>query len=314
MLWATFILVPLDRVLHRSAVFTTRSDARSAIAAGRVQIDGVQVHTNEQVNGESKVLLDGTPLPPPPPSILLAMHKPVAVETTMAPSTASGFQTVLELLPSEFKAACARPVGRLDADSEGLLLFTNDGTLAQLALRPGAIEKVYYALTEPRAPTPTGVSATTFAANQLERLANGITFQNGYTGRAERCRVVSGREALRSGANFADDIERRSQRAIVEVVMRQGAKREVRRLLKAVGLRTVRLCRTAVGSISLGDLELDTGCVVPLPHASLRDLYSLVSDDLVRDLPPAYDSETGLWVAAETMAQTARAGDGRCEA
>ena len=331
--------IPLDRLLYRSGQFASRTAAREAISCGRVSVNGNQITRNNMIDpsvAAERILLDGSPLPPPPPQVVLALHKPRGVETTCSPDAQS--RTIMDYLPAADFSNGVRPVGRLDADSEGLLLFTNDGSLAQLLLQPGrGCEKRYIALASPRYDIET--PAADFARSRVKSLVSGIELTDGYVGRAERCRVLD----LRSDAvddEMVDDemkvaaselaifgglveegraqqqllpgqragqraLQRRQQpRVLIEVVMTQGAKREVRRLLKAVGLRTIRLCRTSIGGVTLqgvGGCEgLRSGECVTLRREELLGLYASAAA-LGEPGLPVYDSERSEWVAADEM-------------
>jgi len=170
----------------------------------------------------------------------VAFHKPRRVVVSRVRQ--GGAATVFELLPREFQGWFA--VGRLDKDSEGLLLFCNDSRLAQRLMDPGGVPKTYlvtvggYPRDEDLAPIRSG----------------GLMVAGRPSLPAEVCHV--GR-APRGGTRF-------------EVVLREGRNREIRRLFFAAGFKVRRLVRTSVGPVSLGDLpsgetrELDPEMVTTL--------------------------------------------------
>jgi pseudouridine synthase len=152
-----------------------------------------------------------------------------------------GRRTVVDLVPAEPRVV---PVGRLDADSEGLILLSNDGDLAQLVTHPRhEVAKTYAVMVE-------GVPT----ASTLRRLTEGVVLDDGPAG-AKSARLLG-----KSGG-----------RAHVEVVMGEGRKREVRRMLDAVGHPVLRLFRTALGPIS--DSTLKSGKWRELTLQEIRALY-----------------------------------------
>jgi len=220
----------LAKYLAHAGVASRRS-AETLIAAGRVSVDGELVtDPARDVTDESRVALDGQPLAGAEPHVLYALHKPVGVLSSA--SDARGRETVLELVP----AAGLRlyPVGRLDLDSSGLMLITNDGGLANR-------------LTHPRFQVPK-------------------TYRVELAGRPIGQRAL---DALRSGVELDDgptapaSVRRLSARAI-ELTIREGRNRQVRRMCQAVGHPVViALTRTGFGPLRLGALA-------PGAHRRLR--------------------------------------------
>ena len=298
----TLLLIPLDRLLWRSGAFHRRDEARAAIADGRVLVDDVLYTKNAAVESSSTIWLDASPLPPPPPTVTYALHKPRGVLTACADGEGA---TVMGLLPDVPHGLS--PVGRLDQDSEGLILLTNDGTCAKLLLEPGACPKTYVALVEPRAPRSNGDCDDDDSA-WLRRMESGIVLANGYAAKAESCRVLDAASARTIGCEAFAGLLAEGQggsdagHRLVEVVMRQGAKREVRRLLKAAGYRTLRLCRVAVGNVAIDGLH--SGEVREVSRDQLLGLYASAFRDhssSVMDLP-TFDAPTGGWVRASELA------------
>jgi len=211
--------------LIAAAGLASRRKATDLIRAGRVRIDGeVAADPALLVDPErSRVELDGRPIQLEPRRYLL-LHKPRGPLSTVADHR--GRQTVLELL-GELRERLY-PAGRLDADTEGLLLITNDGELTYRLTHPRYhVDKVYQAEVK---------GCPSRAA--LHQLEQGIMLDDGPTGPA-RVRL------LRRGKNSS----------LVELTVHSGRKRMVRRMLKAVGHPVLALRRTRVGPLTLGRLR-----------------------------------------------------------
>jgi 23S rRNA pseudouridine2605 synthase len=175
-----------------------------------------------------------------------ALNKPRGYMTTM--SDPEGRPTVADLFPPDAPAGLF-PVGRLDFDTEGLLLLTTDGELAHVLLHPSHhVTKVYLA-TVKGVPSP----AT------LAQLRMGVELDDGMTAPAGASLVTKTGEASREAG-----------RSVVELRIREGRKRQVRRMLSAVGHSVVRLQRVSFGAVSLGDLAL--GDVRPLTESEIAAL------------------------------------------
>jgi 23S rRNA pseudouridine2605 synthase len=213
----------LQRALARAG-FGSRRACEELITAGRVTVDGTIATLGDKVEVEtSLVTVDGLDVNLDPNVRYLALHKPAGVVTTMRDP--QGRADMRGIVPTDGPRVF--PVGRLDRESEGLLLLTNDGELANRLMHPRhAVEKEYLAEVEGR---PT--------ARQLARVRAGVELDDGLA-RAKSARIVG--SAAGKGA--------------VRLVMTEGRKREVRRLLREVGLPVTRLIRLRVGPIRLGDL------------------------------------------------------------
>jgi pseudouridine synthase len=172
---------------------------------------------------KDRITIDGRPLPVAEPYVYLLLNKPVGVVTTLADP--EGRPTVRDLLPK--LRARVFPVGRLDYHSSGLLLLTNDGELALRLAHPRyGIEKTYRVKVK-------GVPAAT----ALERLGRGIRLEEGRTAPA-RVRVVKSSDS----------------KAWLEIRIREGRKREIRRMCEAIGHPVEKLTRIQLGPLSLGRL------------------------------------------------------------
>ena len=213
----------LQRLLARAG-FGSRRASEQLIVEGRVTVNGTVATLGDRADpAEDEVRVDGLPVNLDPNVRYYALHKPVGVVTTMRDP--QGREDVRGYLPREGPRVF--PVGRLDRDTEGLLLLTNDGELANALTHPRfGVEKEYLAEVE-------GVPT----AKHVGRLRRGVDLEDGHA-RAKGARVAG----------------RARERGAIRVVMTEGRKREVRRLLAAVGLPVVRLVRVRVGPVLLGDL------------------------------------------------------------
>jgi 23S rRNA pseudouridine2605 synthase len=229
----------LQRSLARAG-FGSRRACEELIAAGRVRINGRVATLGDRVDPASdEVRVDGEKVNVDPELHTFALHKPRGVTTTLRDAHAE--RDLTHLLP---KGSRVFPVGRLDRDTEGLLLLTNDGTLAHRLTHPRyGVEKEYLAEVD-REPS----------TRQLAQLRRGVELDDG-PARAQDARSAGG-----SGA-----------RGGVRLVMVEGRKREVRRMLEAVGLPARRLVRVRVGPVRLGRLR--PGELRELEPEDLRALY-----------------------------------------
>jgi 23S rRNA pseudouridine2605 synthase len=229
----------LNKALSGAGLGSRRA-VEELVRAGRVSVGGEVVHDlGRRVDPVSdRVEVDGSRVVLDERRRYWLLNKPAGVVSTAADP--AGRATVVELVPEQPRVF---PVGRLDRDTEGLLLLTNDGPLAyRLTHARYGIEKRYLAEVE-RLP-----------ADAPGRLRKGIELEDGFA-RPTRVRVVAG-----SG-----------RRRMVEVVLVEGRNREVRRLLEAVGAPVRRLVRTAVGPIRLTGLA--PGEFRPLRPEEIRRLY-----------------------------------------
>jgi 23S rRNA pseudouridine2605 synthase len=228
----------LQKVLARAGLGSRRA-CEDLIREGRVTVNGRVATLGDRVDPRAdRVEVDGGRVPLDPELRYLALHKPHGVVTTARDP--QGRPDVSRYYPEGVRVF---PVGRLDRDTEGLLLLTNDGELANRLLHPRyGVEREYLAEVEGR-PTERALTA----------LRRGVELEDG-PARATSVRRVEG-----SG-----------ERGAVRVVMTEGRKREVRRLLAAVGLPVRRLVRVRVGPIRLGRLR--PGEVRELEPAEVREL------------------------------------------
>jgi 23S rRNA pseudouridine2605 synthase len=232
-------VVRLAKYLAHAGVASRRS-AETVIAAGRVSVDGALVtDPAHDVDEHGRVTLDGRPLEGPEPRALYALHKPVGVLSTARDT--HGRKTVLDLVP--VRGLRLYPVGRLDADSSGLILLTNDGELANRLTHPRfQVPKTYRAK----------LAGPPVSDRALHALRNGVTLEDGPTATA---RV------------------RRVNQHTIELTIHEGRNRQVRRMCKAVGHPVTELIRTSFGPLALG--ELRPGAHRRLSRAEVERLRAL---------------------------------------
>lgn len=236
----------LQKYLARCGIASRRA-AEQLILEGRVTLNGrVARELGTRVEPEvDRVDVDGRPIRQPTAMVYLVLNKPPGVvSTTHDPR---GRPTVLDLVP---RIGRLYPVGRLDADSEGLVLMTNDGDLANRVTHPCyGCEKEYRALVQGRPHEA-----------DLELLREGILLDDGPT-------APAGVEREPARGLPAD-------MAVVRVTLREGRKRQVRRMLEAIGCRVERLERVRIGPLELGDLPL--GASRPLGRGEVAALRAAV--------------------------------------
>jgi 23S rRNA pseudouridine2605 synthase len=210
--------VRLAKYLAHAGVASRRA-AEGLIAAGKVRVGGeVVTDPARDVSEDSDVRVSGRPVAPEPREVW-ALNKPTGVVSTA--SEPGKRRAVTELVDSERRLY---PVGRLDADSTGLILLTNDGELANRLTHPRYGVPKTYRIRLTRPPSDA----------DLDRLRGGVRLEDGPTAPAE--------------------VERRGEREI-EVTIREGRKRQVRRMAEAIGNEVEALSRIRIGSLELGDLR-----------------------------------------------------------
>lgn len=235
-----------ERIRIQKAIATSglmsRRAAEEAMVAGRVELNGKPVVLGDRVDPDHDLLtVDGVPVPVSEDLETYLLNKPAGVISTA--SDPHGRRTVVDLIESTKRLY---PVGRLDADSEGLILVSNDGELTNRVTHPGfGVTKRYLAEVEG------GISKVA-----LRKLAEGVDLDDG-PARAVSVRLVD------SGPG----------RSLVEMVMMEGRNREVRRMLDAVGYPVTRLVRTAIGG--LGDSSLSPGDYRRLNAADIQRLLGV---------------------------------------
>lgn len=205
----------------------SRRQAEQIILEGRVKLNGHPVKLGDKMDMHEDVLsVDGRTIRPPKKKEYkyYMLHKPRGYITTS--SDDRGRKTVMELIKDIPERVY--PVGRLDKDSEGLLLFTNDGALANALTHPShQVAKMYRVTVHPAA-----------TEEQVVALANGVVLDDGTKTLPAIIRVV------------AED----EDRTVMEMSIKEGKNRQIRRMCRAVGLDVARLSRKSVGAVKLGML------------------------------------------------------------
>jgi 23S rRNA pseudouridine2605 synthase len=247
----------LQKVLAAAGV-ASRRGAEALIEAGRVTVDGRPAVLGERVDvATALVAVDGTPIGAPATHLHLAMHKPAGVTSTVRDRHAE--RTVLDLVPRDLRGSATRlyPVGRLDRDSEGLLLLTNDGAWADRVLHPRqGVEREYSIAV--RAPLD---------REQADALARGIELEEGVA-TLEHLRPLTDAELRRLTTRLRPSPD--PTLVWYRATLRQGWKRQLRRMFGAVGAPVARLVRVRIGPVRLDDLA--SGAVRPLTASEMRAL------------------------------------------
>jgi 23S rRNA pseudouridine2605 synthase len=216
----------LNQFLAKAGLGSRRS-VEALIRAGRIKVGSAPGHLTTKVDPASDVVtLDGRTLKLPADFTYVLLHKPPGYTVTRRDPRAQA--TVYEVLPAAFRKLAY--VGRLDRESEGALLFTDDGVLAHRLLRPEyGVEREYAVETD--GPIP---------PKAAESLLAGITIAEGHLAAARRVGVKSASAG----------------HSVLEVVLCEGKKREVRQMCRAVGIPVKRLIRTRFGPVRLGRLAV----------------------------------------------------------
>ena len=209
--------------LMAAAGLCSRRTAEEWIAAGRVIVTGRIARVGDKADPDrDTVLVDGSPLRGAAQHVYLMLYKPRGYVTTL--SDERGRRTAAELV-----ADCGTrvyPVGRLDRDSEGLLLFTNDGQLTHALLHPShQVDKTYI-----------------------------VSVTGAEDGSAARLAAVDKLDGESIVPAQVEELHRSGTAAEYRVVIHQGKKRQIRRMCAAAGLEVTRLCRVAEGGLRLGGL------------------------------------------------------------
>ncbi len=243
----------LQKVLAAAGIASRRA-SEQLILAGRVAVDGVIVRElGTKVDpAKTAVTVDGQTLPKPDRHVYFKLHKPRGILSDVGGDT-HGRQTVMSLLPREHGRLY--PVGRLDLNSEGLVLMTDDGDLAHKLTHPRFEHpKTYYVLVGDR-PTE----------EQLIQLRGGVDLP---TGRSAPAQVMAS-PRLPAELRLAPGP---TKGYWLQVVLREGKKRQIRHMTAAVGLSTLRLVRWSIGPLTLGDLAAGTAVLLTRGEvAALRD-------------------------------------------
>lgn len=214
----------VQKILARAG-YGSRRQCEALILQGRVKVNGVTIHLGAKANPQKdKITLDNQPLRIHTSNIYIALHKPRGVVSTAF--SPEGKKTVCDLVNLDTRLF---PVGRLDVDSEGLILLTNDGELANFLTHPRyGHEKEYRVLVAKRPDE-----------EQLKAWQRGIILSDGY-----RTRPVDVHIQMTTPKG-----------AWLRVILREGRKRQIREMGSLTGLPVLRIIRTRIGEITLGNLK-----------------------------------------------------------
>lgn len=239
----------LQKVLARHG-FGSRRLCEEMIAAGRVSVNGTVAELGRRVDVESDAIaVDGVPIGVRPGLVYYLVNKPAGVVTTS--SDTHGRPIIVDIVPSEPRVFA---VGRLDVETEGLILLTNDGELANLIAHPShGVDKEYLA----------EVSGGEVSSGKLARLRDGVELDDGVTAPARVSQPEPG---------------------VLRIVIHEGRNRQVRRMCEAIGHPVRRLVRTRIGPVS--DRTLGPGRWRELTTEELRALTEAVASEVRR-----YDRE-----------------------
>ena len=239
----------LQKILAASGI-ASRRKAEELIAAGRVTVNGRVAHLGDSaLPGKDKIALDGQLLGGGEKKIYLALHKPRGFVTTLHDER--GRKCVAQLVADVGERVY--PVGRLDKDSEGLLLLTNDGDFANRVSHPKR-----HSVTE----------------DQLNQISTGI--------------VIEGRRTAPAKVRV---LQEEPGRVVLEIVLYEGRNREIRKMCEALGLEVARLKRIAVGPVRLG--MLPQGKYRELTKEELRALNAEIKKGEGNDDPSKSDGKSG---------------------
>lgn len=242
----TLVEERLQKVLAHAGV-ASRRRAEEMIAEGRVRVNGeVVTQLGTKVNPHRDIIeVDGRPLGKPERPVYILLNKPRGVLS--AARDVRGRKTVVDLVPARSRLY---PVGRLDLDSEGLMLLTNDGALALRLAHPRYEHEKEYRVLVAGVPTE----------EALARLRAGVGLEGGRTRPAQV------------------EIEKSDGDTWLRMVLREGRKRQIRRMLEKVGYQVLRLIRVRMGPLQLGDLP--AGAYRPLTRKELAAIRRIRREDV----------------------------------
>ena len=215
--------VRLHKLLARMGVASLRGSER-LISEGRVSVNGRVVDTpGATATASDEIAVDGRPVGAPPRRRYILLNKPLDVLSTARDEM--GRVAVTDLVPAEERLY---PVGRLDRDSQGLMLLTNDGRLAERLMHPRyGVHKQYRVEVEGR-----------ITEEQMERLREGVELEDGLSKPLE-ARLLAASPS----------------RSVLLITLGEGRNRQVRRTLEALGLEVLSLERLRMGQLEIGDLR-----------------------------------------------------------
>lgn len=239
--------------------FCSRREADRLISEGRVKIGRKTAVLGDVVERGQTVRVDGTPLDQAPKKIYLAFNKPAGIVCTTDTRVRNNIISFIGHPERIF------PIGRLDKDSEGLILLTNDGDVVNRVLRAEHEHQKEYEVELDRR----------ISSEQLQTLLSGVEIFNPEKGvsvlvRAKYAELIPEPDAQTETSKMRGDADIRNSRN-AKIVLTQGLNRQVRRMFEAVGFRVVRLQRVRIMHIKLGKLK--SGCYRMLSEAEIAGLY-----------------------------------------
>jgi 23S rRNA pseudouridine2605 synthase len=252
----------LQKIMAQAGVASRRA-SEELILAGRVRVNGAVAELGQKADPVSdKITVDGRVLQAAEQKVYIALNKPKYVLSTVEPERGDTRQTVRDLIPGNERLY---PVGRLDFDSEGLILMTNDGDLAQKLTHPSHGHVKVYRVLLARQPDH----------EQLAAWRRGVVLEDGY--KTQPADVYVEREFGKG--------------AWVKVSMREGRKHQIRETGSLLGLPVVRILRISIGSLHLGTLK--PGEWRHLTAAEVDALKSGKLADVPRPRPPVRSAAAG---------------------
>ncbi len=216
----------LQKILAQAGLGSRRA-CEELILAGRVRVNGQVAIIGQKADPRTdKIMLDGNPIKLPEPHVYIALHKPRFVLSAVEAESTDSRKTVRDLVPVSERVY---PVGRLDFDSEGLVLMTNDGDLAYRLTHPSHEHEKEYRVLVARHPDD----------EQLSTWRRGVVLDEGYKTRPAEVRVESDA----------------GKGCWLRIIMHEGRKRQIREIGSLLGLPVVRIVRIRIGTLQLGRMK-----------------------------------------------------------
>jgi 16S rRNA pseudouridine516 synthase len=237
--------------------YCSRRNAERIITAGNVNLNGQPAKHTDLVTAADKILINQQPLQINPVRVYYKYHKPVGIDCNVKANDAASLFHILQSLPQRVFA-----VGRLDKDSSGLLLLTNDGLLCQRLIHPDFYHEKSYRVKIDRSMSNNGNDTTSNNTNNnfISNLQQGVSWQLGdkrYTSRPCKMQQLNEHEFI--------------------ITLTQGLHRQIRYMCKSQGYNVIELCRISLHNILLDNLTL--GAVEPIVGSCLDTLLQLTQND-----------------------------------
>lgn len=216
----------IQKIMAQAGI-ASRRDCEEYIITGRVKVNGKLAEIGQKADPEKDhITVDGKLLKEPEKKVYIALHKPRFVLSTVDAEKGDDRKTVRDLVPAGERLY---PVGRLDFDSEGLILMTNDGDLAQRLTHPSHGHTKEYSVLLARQPD----------TEQIETWKRGVVLTDGYKTQSAQVRIKS----------------LAGKGAWVQIIMKEGRKRQIREIGALLGLPVVKIIRIRIGTLRLGTLK-----------------------------------------------------------